>query len=309
MLWAMGTVGVSALVQAALRMGGGGFLLFCLASIGLYALLGAAWWASSPGEPLARWPLFTWARLAREGANDLLPFSQIGGLVVGARTLVRSGLKPARVYAAMVCDLSTEMVSQAVFTLLGLVALGTALTGGTGTRLTPLAWAGVAASVAMAAAFVLLQRPMLRWGAALAGKLLPAGAVALEDVQAELRDIYGRRRAVGLSFLFNLAAWFAASALGALALGLIGEPLPVWRVVALESLIFALRGVAFLIPGAIGVQEAGYVLLAPLVGLDPQAAMALSLVKRARDVALGLPALIAWQAIDMKPRHRAARLS
>ena len=35
----------------------------------------------------------------------------------------------------------------------------------------------------------------------------------------------------------------------------------------LESLGQAIRGAAFAIPGALGVQEGGYLLLAPLVGL------------------------------------------
>jgi len=74
-------------------------------------------------------------------------------------------------------------------------------------------------------------------------------------------------------------------------------------VIALESLIFALRGAAFVVPGAIGVQEAGYVLLGPLLGLDPQAAVALSLIKRARDVVIGLPSLVAWQAVEIGLRR------
>jgi uncharacterized membrane protein YbhN (UPF0104 family) len=85
-----------------------------------------------------------------------------------------------------------------------------------------------------------------------------------------------------------------------MALAMIGEPIAFWRIVALESLIFALRGAAFVIPGAIGVQEAGYVLLGPLIGLPPETAVALSLIKRARDVTLGLPALLVWQVLDLR---------
>jgi hypothetical protein len=48
------------------------------------------------------------------------------------------------------------------------------------------------------------------------------------------------------------------------------------------------------------VQEAGYALLAPLVGIDPAAALALSLVRRARDVVVGVPTLLIWQAREMR---------
>src|SRR6202042_264247 len=60
----------------------------------------------------------------------------------------------------------------------------------------------------------------------------------------------------------------------------------------LESLGQAIRGAAFAIPGALGVQEGGYLLLAPLAGLPPDMGLALSLAKRARELLLGLPGLL-----------------
>ena len=55
-----------------------------------------------------------------------------------------------------------------------------------------------------------------------------------------------------------------------------------------------------MVPSAIGVQEGGLVLLCGLFGVGPDAALALSLVKRARDVAIGVPALLAWQAAEAR---------
>ena len=73
---------------------------------------------------------------------------------------------------------------------------------------------------------------------------------------------------------------------------------------ALEALISVVRSGAFLVPGSLGIQEVGYVLLAKIVGLDPGAALALSLLKRGRDVAIGVPTLLLWQAALI--RHRKA---
>jgi hypothetical protein len=42
------------------------------------------------------------------------------------------------------------------------------------------------------------------------------------------------------------------------------------------------------------VQEGGYLLLAPVAGLPPEACLALSLAKRARELLLGLPGLVYW---------------
>ena len=60
------------------------------------------------------------------------------------------------------------------------------------------------------------------------------------------------------------------------------------------------RSAAFTVPGAIGVQEAGFVALGLVLGLDPSTALALGLIRRARDLALGLPALAVWSAIEAR---------
>jgi uncharacterized membrane protein YbhN (UPF0104 family) len=79
-----------------------------------------------------------------------------------------------------------------------------------------------------------------------------------------------------------------------------GAHISIWSALGLESLIFTLRSVAFAIPSAIGVQEAAYALAAPLFGLPPESALALSLVKRAREIAIGIPTLLAWQANETR---------
>jgi hypothetical protein len=58
----------------------------------------------------------------------------------------------------------------------------------------------------------------------------------------------------------------------------------------------AVRAVAFVSPGALGVQEGAYVLAAPLLGIAPSPALLLSLLKRGKDIAIGVPALLIWQA-------------
>jgi len=58
------------------------------------------------------------------------------------------------------------------------------------------------------------------------------------------------------------------------------------------------RAAAFLIPGAIGVQEGGFIVLGSLVGLGPEVSLALSLTKRVRELLLGIPGLIIWQAAE-----------
>ena len=73
---------------------------------------------------------------------------------------------------------------------------------------------------------------------------------------------------------------------------LLGTPVSWANALLLESLGQAIRGAGFAIPGALGVQEAGYLLLGPLAGLPADAALALSLAKRSRELLLGLPGLL-----------------
>ena len=303
--WVIVAVDFGEVVRGIRQVGIGGFLLLCLSLIAVLLLLGAALLTSTPGEPVTRLPLFLWSRMVREAASDLLPFSQIGGLFVGARTLTRAGIAPVRVYAGMIVDLTTEMLSQLVFTLFGLWVLSASLLDpATAERLRPLAWTGAAAGLALVLAFAFLQRPALRLMGLMARRMLPDIGVGVEKLLDQLAGFYRRHDAVAASLFFNLLAWTASAASAWLALRLMGHPLPFGQVVALESLIFALRSVAFVIPGALGVQEAAYALLAPLFGLDPSVAVALSVVKRARELAIALPALSLWQISEIRAAAR-----
>jgi putative membrane protein len=284
-------------LAAALRVGPAGFVAFCLYTGVVFLVLGGAWLASAPGEPVGRLGLFAWARLLREAAADLLPFSQIGGLVIGARALTLAGIRAPRVYASMVVDQTTEMASQLVYTLFGL-AMTASLLGGAANaaQLRPLIFGGTAVMVATMAFVFVAQRPALLLAEKIAGRFVPASAVVNGALSGELRAIYARRGHVGCAFALNLLGW-VGSGLGAwIVLVLMDVRLPLGSVLALEALIFTLRSVAFVVPSAIGVQEAGYALAGPLFGLPPESALALSLVKRAREVAIGLPTLLIWQA-------------
>ncbi len=66
----------------------------------------------------------------------------------------------------------------------------------------------------------------------------------------------------------------------------------------IEGLLYAIRSVAFAVPNAVGVQEGAYIMLGASFGLTPEMALALSLLKRARDLALGLPVLAAYQLLE-----------
>ena len=66
----------------------------------------------------------------------------------------------------------------------------------------------------------------------------------------------------------------------------------------LESLGQAVRSADFAVPGVMGVQEGGFLAIGALYGLPAEVSLALSLVKRVPDLALGLPGLLGWLVLE-----------
>ena len=64
-----------------------------------------------------------------------------------------------------------------------------------------------------------------------------------------------------------------------------------------------------MIPGGLGVQEGGYLMVGNMLGIPPEASLALSLSRRARELAFGVPALLVWPALEGRYHWRKAAAS
>jgi putative membrane protein len=114
-------------------------------------------------------------------------------------------------------------------------------------------------------------------------------------IDLAIRSVYGRRRAVFSCCICTLCAWLASSGEVWIALHAVGVPAGFDKAIILESMSQGVRAVMFFIPGALGVQEGGYLFVGEMIGIPADTALALSLIRRARELALGIPGLIAWQ--------------
>ena len=247
-------------------------------------------------------PLLLRLRFVREAVNALLPVAQVGGDVVRARLLAQAGVPLAASAASCTADLTMEMVSQAAFTLIGVAAL---LAGPRSHAADGLAIGGAVAASVVAAGFLASQRlGMVGW---LSGSLARLGERArwpalgrLEDLGPALQRIYADPGALAASGAAHLLSWLLGvleTGAGLWALGLH----PSWReALVVESLGQVVRALGFAIPGALGVQEGGYVLICSLFGIAPAQALALSLIRRVREVALGAPGLMLWQWSELR---------
>lgn len=308
-VWIIGATGWREVLAAVASVGIAGFVALMAWTGVTLVILGAGWLAVAPGVARRQLGTFAWARLTREAATDVLPFSQFGGLVIGARTAIAGGIRAPLVYASLIADQTTELAAQLLFTLFGVAMLAARLSGGAGAasaNIVPLVLGGVLAMTGIMVVFVVAQKPMLAMAQGLAGRLLPGSVATMTALRGELTAIYADWPRVIASFLCHLAAWVFSACGAWVALRFMGQGVSLTGVLTIEALIFTLRTVAFAIPGGVGVQEAGYLLLGPLFGLTPSAALALSLVKRARDISVGVPGVLLWQAYEARALRRSA---
>jgi putative membrane protein len=300
-------VGVRPVAGAIGRIGLVGFLLFTLYWLLVVAVLGLAWFVAAPGLPPSRAWTFIWGRAVREGASDLLPFSQIGGLLIGARAVAARGVSETLVFASTLVDITAELAAQVLYSLAGVAALVLVRFGTPGAK--PLLWAaagGVVALIAAAGAFFAVQRRGVAWIGALASRWAPSAVSRADAMQLALNDIYRRPGRMSVAVSLHLMAWAGSGVVSWVGLRLMGVAAPLWALLAAESLMYVVRSVGFMVPAALGVQEGAYVLIGPLFGLAAQDMLALSLLKRGRDILVGAPILIAWQALEAARLRRPA---
>jgi putative membrane protein len=261
----------------------------------------------APGRrpPFAR---LLWATWARESVNALLPVMRIGGEVVAYRIVRRGDIETLDVVGALVVDMALSILTQAAFTLLGLALL--MLHGVARDIVVQLALAG-GLLIVLGAAFMAVQRAGIAGTAArllhrLAGRFehLVAGS---ERIDAAIAAIYARRSDIARCALWQCAGWIAGAAEIWLALYFLGQPRSIVDALIIDALIQAISSVAFVIPGALGVQEGGFLLLGALVGLDGSSALALAAARRVRDLIVYFPGLAAWHRAEVRLRSDATR--
>ncbi len=246
-------------------------------------------------------------RWYRESAAALLPAGGIVGQAAAARLLMRRGVPGDVAGATATVDMTLEAVSQLFFTLAG---IGLLITGrGDEGGLAAFALAGLGIALAGAAAMVALQRrlPLAlieRLLARLSRRFPSIRPSAIHDFQAAILTLHADwRRLVG-GILWHTLAWVIGALEIAGVLWLLGFEVSLADALVIEALAQALRNAGFLLPGALAVQEGAIIAAAALVGVPPAPALAVALVRRAREVLFSLPGLIAWQRAEMRSLQR-----
>jgi putative membrane protein len=245
---------------------------------------------------------YLWVRWLRESVGNLIALLPTAGEIAGARELTFFGVRPGMAGASTIVDVTLELVTQILFTIFGVALL---ITWYRGMTIGPWLVSGIAVSMLAAAGFILAQRKGLfrllerlpesldlKW----AWTVLPEA----EGIHAGIQDIYRRHKRVLTSGGLHLAGWVVGAGEAWVGLWFMGHAITWSDALILESIAFALRTAAFIVPSRLGVQEGGYIVLGALFGLSPDVALALSLLKRGREIATGLPCLIIWQSTEAR---------
>ena len=306
-VWLIASNDLGAVVSAFARVGWAGLGAVVLVRALILTLCGLGWARLLDGLSSAPTGVFLRLRWVRESINVLLPVASVGGDVLGGRALTFWGVGGSLAAASIMVDMLIQAGTQALFAVTGVVLVAQ-LDGGEAASIA--AWCGraLAVSAVLLGAFFAVQRLGLihRLERAVARLVRRWSGARPEDatlgVQGALDAVWGRGRGGRLveGVLLHLLAWFAGVAEIAIALWAMGFPVGIAECVVIESLAQALRSAAFPVPGGLGVQEGGFVILGSLYGIDPGAALALSLVKRVPDLVLGIPGLAVWQMIEAR---------
>ncbi|GBQ04918.1 lysylphosphatidylglycerol synthase domain-containing protein [Acetobacter cerevisiae] len=289
-------------ILSLIMTGGWGILAATLFHAVQVALSAQAWRmiAGNSLSPSLPWRDYFLLRCVREGINNLLPVAQVGGEVWSSRLLAWRGLGTKHAAAATICDLTLELLSQVLFTFMGLGLLlflvkrspitdelleSALIALAVGLALFVSQWLGAVAFVE-----VLLVK--------IAGHLGWSGVDGIRGLHQAVLGLYKVKRNAVMALWLQFVAWALGAVEVCLILHFMGHDCSLSVGFVIEGVGEAAKSVGFAVPGALGVSEGGYLLIGSLFGISPALAIALSLIKRVREIAWGVPSLLVWQWLE-----------
>jgi putative membrane protein len=319
-IWLLGLAGAGLFTVLLIRQGapqvGAAFVSagWAIAAVVIYHLAvpvfldAIAWWVLFPNsDRLSLWQLF-WMRWIGESVSTLVPSAAVGGDVVRARLAALHGASVPTAAASVLVDITLGVFVQIAFTLAGL-ALIVSVTGHEG-FVRPTLIGALLGIIAIVGFYIVQRLGMFRFIGVIISRLANSSdwhslINSGQTLDRTIRTLYARRRGV-----IGCCVWTAASlVLGSgeiwIALHAIGLQATLINALIFQSVILTIRSAMFPVPGALGVQEGGYVVVGNLLGIPGDAAFALSLIARVRELILGIPGLITWQLFEARRLWRA----
>jgi putative membrane protein len=279
-----------------------GFGKYTLAQGGIVLGLGLCWRMLLRSRMQGSYWLCVWGRLVRDATGEFLPFSQVGGYVLGARVITHGGVSVADAAASTLGDITTEFLAQLAFIGIGLILLAEKVPSSG--LLMPIA-IGLCVAVVLGVGLILAQRGsgskiFRALATRIAGVAGEGAAMSVDRLQTSLDIMYNERDRLAWGAFFHLGCWFGTATASFVGFHALGVEITFSDAICIESMLHAIMALAFFVPGRAGIQEAAYTLLGGVFGVPPDIALSLSLMRRARDFIIAVPVLVVWQGVEAK---------
>jgi putative membrane protein len=240
--------------------------------------------------------------------NLLLPLATIGGDLVKIRELTCHSVPTNDAVASIVLDKTAHLVSILLWAFMGLIALYAIDPFSESLTLVSVAILFLALGITTVIAIQCIGA--VGWSANFATKISKKAWLrplvdGMISVDTRLRDAYRQPRSMIMNSAFKLCARIVLAGEVWLAAYLMGYPIGILECIMLKGLSMAVRNIAFVVPGALGIQEGSFVVLGAFVGLPADLMLSVSLATRMRELLVGVPGLIAWQFAEGRRALRA----
>jgi uncharacterized protein (TIRG00374 family) len=294
-------IGISRIYEAVTQLGPAAMAAILLPSLLMYVLEAYGWrvtlgrWA----EAIPFWRVLA-IRTAGEVVNMTTPTAYVGGEPLKAYLLKRHGVPLIDGLASVVTAKTTMTIAQILFILTG-IGLGFWLLGSDGSAGQTITAAVVSAGLLVfgVGAFVLVQRQgMFTWILQTLRRLglrlnyLESREQKLVELDRTIADFYARKQSAFLaSTLLFLLGWLAEALEVFVMVLCLGQPITVLSAVAIGALSVFIKGGTFFIPGSLGAQDAGNLLLLTAFGYGEVTGITFALLRRFREfvwIAIGL---------------------
>jgi len=260
------------------------FLVYVFDTLGWYLTFGA--YAAARPSYLTLFRL----RWAGESVNNVIPSGNVGGEAVKVYLLHKRGVPGLTAGTSVVTSKTCQVLAQVVFIGLGSLAALPHLPANSGAR----GGMGIitAGAFGVACLLFLLQRQGMFSTLHRILNRLSIRIKKFEEHQAHFRQlddqIYGfyhqDRRRFFVTTAAYLLGWLSDAIEILLICHLLGLPISWTGAIAIESFISVAKVMGVLVPGALGVQESGVVLLFHLFGLPAPVAAAYAIIRRGREL-------------------------
>ena len=298
-------IGITRIYEAVTQLGPSAMAAILLPSLLMYVLEAYGWQVTLGlgAKDVPFWRVLA-IRTAGEVVNMTTPTAYVGGEPLKAYLLARQGVPLIEGLASVVTAKTTMTIAQILFILAG-IGLGFWLLGSDGSARQTVTAALVSVGLLLfgVGAFVLIQRQgMFTWMLKILRRLglrleyLESREQQLMELDRTIADFYGRRQAAFLlSTVLFLLGWLAEALEVFVMVLCLGEPITVLSAVAIGALSVFIKGGTFFIPGSLGAQDAGNLLLLTAFGYGEVTGITFALLRRFREfvwIAIGLLCLV-----------------